>query len=425
MTKAGTVATKGSRRGWPPLWAMMSAPLQPHQCSTDVRHAPQQRVNPPATRPHSCSRHLAFLSACSHSNSRSEDNNAQCQIHSPSLTRKRCGLRCRSLQARSNYMVQIRNKRLAKLGGQQATSPTPAPASVTADISGNNVQAQDVTATQPSASQPAPSPKASSTSSPNPFAQLGLKKEPEDSAPKRSQINITPLKRDSDAIPRPRSRQGRQETPEDWEDRTLSAIFRVTLKEDRPTDAQGNRLQYLPGLKSDLEDGAGDAPLRLSVGTLDSAILEAATNLQNTKPLEYLLGCWKRVIRLGRSTRSATTEAWKLDIVKEARRLCMSYCLFAVNEPEMFGMDASGPGLLAEHMIVDPECDRGTCFEFFQEAAARVPEDDSARDALVEAMVECSRRLSHISMDGDYRPYMMVRVVLDRSEPQLTVAGPA
>jgi ubiquitin conjugation factor E4 B len=62
-------------------------------------------------------------------------------------------------------------------------------------------------------------------------------------------------------------------------------------------------------------------------------------------------------------------------------------------------------------MLDNPEGDTGTCFDFFQEAATRVQEDETARDALVGAMVECSRRLSKISMDGDYRSYMMVQYI--------------
>lgn len=324
--------------------------------------------------------------------------------------------------------AKIRAKRMAKLAGAGASSPATASAAPATSQANGAEEASNSTPETASAQVPpqqsTESPKAASASSPNPFSQLGLKPEQQEQTPARTQIKVTPLKREADAPTQPKSRQGRQETPEDWEDRTLGAIFRVTLKEDQTSDNQG-RLQFLPGLKSDLEEGGNGSPARLTVGTLDTAILEAASTLQTGKPLDYLLSCWKRVVRLGRNLRSPATEPWKADIGKEARRLCMSYCLFAVSDPEMFGIEGSGQELLADRMVDNPDGESGTCFDFFQEAANRVQEDEGARDVLVGAMVECSRRLSRISMDGDYRSYMMVRYIDHSGDIRLTNPGVA
>lgn len=90
----------------------------------------------------------------------------------------------------------------------------------------------------------------------------------------------------------------------------------------------------------DLED-SGES-IRLNVGMLDQALLEAASNLkQGSTPLDFLLGCWKRVSRQYKVLRKAGEKAGEEDpkfiIVKEARRLCMSYCIFAITMPDMFG----------------------------------------------------------------------------------------
>ncbi|KAF2101129.1 hypothetical protein NA57DRAFT_65398 [Rhizodiscina lignyota] len=305
--------------------------------------------------------------------------------------------------------------RLAKLAANQDSTPTPSPQSPAPDAS-SVAESPSSAPAQPVPQQLSSEPvKTDSTPSPNPFAQLGLRPESaqpvqqQAPAPQRAQITITPLKREAErSSSRPRSRQGRPgETLEEWEDRTLGAIFRVTVKEDHTKDSQGNRLYYLEGLKSDLEDGSDGAPPRLAVASLDSAILEAASNAPGRKVLDYLLSCWKRVTRLGRTLRSSSTDAVKQNIVKEAKRLCMSYCIFAVTDPDMFGIESSDVNPLAEHLLVDPEADHGVCFEFLSEAVSRLPEDEGARDALVEAMIQCSRQLSKISMDGDFRPYMM------------------
>ena len=123
---------------------------------------------------------------------------------------------------------------------------------------------------------------------------------------------------------------------EQWEDRTLGNLFRITLWEEHRHDAHGNHLQFLGGTRLDLEDS--EQPVRLNVAMLDQALLEAASNLkQGTTPLDFLLRCWKRVSRQYKAMRKAGEEGPKFVVVKEARRLCMSYCIFAITMPDMFG----------------------------------------------------------------------------------------
>lgn len=120
-----------------------------------------------------------------------------------------------------------------------------------------------------------------------------------------------------------------------WEDRTLSAIFRLTLDEKRRQDNHGHNMHFVRSVRDDLRES--NEPVRLSTGVLDQAILEAASNLGKTTPLDYLLACWKRLTRLLKSFKPAKPGDPKLSIHKEARRLCMSYCIFAITMPEMFG----------------------------------------------------------------------------------------
>lgn len=83
--------------------------------------------------------------------------------------------------------------------------------------------------------------------------------------------------------------------------------------------------------------------MRLNTGVLDQALLEAASNIEKTDlartttPLDYLLDCWKRVSRQHKALKKVGEQDYKFNIVNEARRLCMSYCIFSITMPDMFG----------------------------------------------------------------------------------------
>jgi ubiquitin conjugation factor E4 B len=224
--------------------------------------------------------------------------------------------------------VQIRNKRLAKLGN-------PSPSSRPEGAESSSAPQSPIQSPALSRSQSHTGSAASSrAASPRPDLQQSegkrIKITPAVSAitgPDRSQ-SVTPV---SGTPPPPRA----EESIEAFEDRTLSAVFKLTLREDRQRDIHGQRLSYLPGLKNELEEqGRG---LRIETAILDQALLEAASNAPQQKPLDYLLPCWRRISRLHKGFRRAREDDPKFNVICEARRLCMSYCIFAITMPEMFG----------------------------------------------------------------------------------------
>lgn len=115
----------------------------------------------------------------------------------------------------------------------------------------------------------------------------------------------------------------------------MSAVFKLSLNETRQKDIHGQRLTYLPGLKSELEDQGRE--VRVDVTVLDQALLEAASNAPQQKPLDYLLPCWRRISRLHKGFRRHREDDPKFNAICEARRICLSYCIFAITMPEMFG----------------------------------------------------------------------------------------
>ncbi|KAJ5143935.1 uncharacterized protein N7515_002722 [Penicillium bovifimosum] len=281
---------------------------------------------------------------------------------------------------------KIRNKRLAKLSNPVQTS---------SDGNSNSPQTSANT-----------SPSHSPVSSQPPNRVYDAPATPQQSEGKR--IKITPA---TAAPERPRSSNSsapstppppKVESIESFEDRTLSAVFRLTLKEEGHRDIHGTRT-YLPGLRSELQDGGKE--LRIQISVLDQALLEAASQAEGERPLDYLLPCWKRITKLHKGFRRTGDGDPKYQVLCEARRLCMSYCIFAITMPEMFGFESSPATSLATYLIVDPEDDKGIDFEFINEAVRRFDEDDLVKPAFISAVEQLSAELVFKDINSDYKPY--------------------
>ncbi|TKX22190.1 ubiquitin conjugation factor E4 [Elsinoe australis] len=325
---------------------------------------------------------------------------------------------------------KIRNKRLAKLGGGGSSSQKP-PKSASPSNSASDLPSTSNGAATPSSPSTSSTAKASPAASPkpgqqNPFSQLGLKPKESSEVKPKPKINITssqptPQKRDQEGQSRPRAQPEKDEPIEDWEDRTVSHIFRISLKEDVKKDAHGRSLFFLRVLKGDLEDEK--QPLKFDVGQLDQAITEAGTLAAKSREdtFDYLLGCWKRVSRIIRGMRSTEPDNPKFVAVKEARRLCMSYCMFACSMPEMFDAPSRITNPMADHLLAEPESDAGIDPDFLGEITSRFDEDDSYREVMVSAIEQLSSRLSSLTMNDNYKPFMIALRNIVRY-PKLVVA---
>ncbi|KAL4873198.1 hypothetical protein BDV12DRAFT_182436 [Aspergillus spectabilis] len=283
---------------------------------------------------------------------------------------------------------RIRNKRLAKLASSAAAAQT------------DSEQQSAASAPQASeASQPQTS-KSNSMSNSRPEQEESegkrIKIIPATSVPARSP-SVTPVTN----TPPPAKAE---DTLEAFEDRTLSALFKFTLDENRQKDSHGQRLTFLPSVRGELEDQ--EQKLQISTSVLDQALLEAASSQPEGKPLDYLLPCWKRVTRLHKGFRKARADDPKFEVICEARRLCMSYCVFALTMPEMFGLDPSGRSPIKPYLLLDPEDDKGVDLEFLSEAVKRFEEDDSIKPTFIAAVEELSQELSSMTIGDDYKPYV-------------------
>ena len=220
-------------------------------------------------------------------------------------------------------MLQIRNKRLAKLANSTPTA------------SSTDGPSDSPTSSNPSPSRsPAPAPQQVPEQQSTPASATPTTQSPEGKRIKISPATPVPERHHSTTSSTGTPPPAKTESIEAFEDRTLGAVFRLTLKEEAKRDIHGQRV-YLPGLRKELQDEGQE--LRIQASVLDQALLEAASKAERQRPLDYLLPCWKRITKLHKGFRRATDEDPKYRVLCEARRLCMSYCVFAITMPEMFG----------------------------------------------------------------------------------------
>ncbi|KAK4166201.1 ubiquitin elongating factor core-domain-containing protein [Cladorrhinum sp. PSN259] len=311
-------------------------------------------------------------------------------------------------------MEQIRRRRLAKLGGPSSESSTPAPSSPTSStpVAGQStsspVENRPKISISPAQQQSATPQSASSTSKSGSLISDEI----------RSKRRASDVDGSSSIAPPRKQTPMREESLEDYTDRVLSSIFRISIDATKTTDAHGHRLTFLPNLSQELSEEV--APLKLSAERLEEAIMEAGTEVPHSRPLlDYLLGCWKRIIRTAKTLRSPTPE--KEALLKEAKRLCFSNCIFALTMPELFGRDPVSPPSdpLAPYLLREVDSDNGIDLEFFGEAVARLGEDESVGELFVNAMAEISRKLAGLSMNDDYKPHINAMLTYSRFPPLL------
>lgn len=287
-------------------------------------------------------------------------------------------------------MEQIRARRLAKLSSTSSSS-TP---------------------------KPSETKEASSSTLPvaNPFAQLAVQTA---DAPKAtaSPGSPGPKKRSAaeagDVAQPPRKPVTHQpESDDDYVHRVLTQIFRFTVDPHHMSSPQGQRLVFLSGLNQELND-AGE-PLKLSTATLDQAIIEACSIWPLDKPiLEYLLPCWKRALKVPSTVKNLSAAC--AQVHDEARRLCLSNCLFSLTMPAIYGRDGNpNHDTLVPYLLRGVSAEEGLDFDFIREAIKLFSDDEAFPTLFNNAMVDISRGLSNMSLGDDYKPYVQALLTYTR-----------
>ncbi|KAI1106443.1 ubiquitin conjugation factor E4 [Jackrogersella minutella] len=318
---------------------------------------------------------------------------------------------------------QMRQRRLAKLGNFVASAnskseETSKPGSSTSSTSSPSDTLSSQTQANQENARPTPltsrqTNSISNSSSPsqttpiNPFSQLGVKNKTE----------VGNSTTGDSATSSKKMYAAKEEKLEDWSNRVLGDIFRVTLDNTQTTDDRSVKLTFLPELKAELEQSA--EPVKLTVSSVEAAILEATKYLPSNKPLlNYLLPCWKRVVRATKPARPPPPE--REAVLQEAKRLCMSNCIFALTMPEYFSREANpNHDSLVPYLLRHHDNEDGICLDFFVEAISRIPEDDSVATIFTDAMVIISTKVASMTMNDDYKPYINCLVTYSKFPPLL------
>ncbi|POS83583.1 hypothetical protein EPUL_003555, partial [Erysiphe pulchra] len=291
-------------------------------------------------------------------------------------------------------MDQIRRRRLEKLGGQSNK------------ISGRNEDSGSSLLSSFKASEVSSQKKTVNVSPTpsiveNPFAKL-TKQDASDSS------TIRPKAKKK--VP--------EETIEAYENNILSSIFLITLDPERNSKSPNQKLIYLSNLRKDLDDEG--VPALLTHDKLDSAILEAASAVPVHKSvLDYLIPCFKRILRALNGLRDKSDA--KLAILKEAERLCICYCIFAIDEPDLFGRSPNPVrDSLTHYMILDPSVEESADFSFIVRLTAEFEANESVKSILINTAIDLSRQLSRLTMNENFKPYINALKILCQDSKVIT-----
>ncbi|RKF79986.1 Ubiquitin conjugation factor E4 [Golovinomyces cichoracearum] len=208
------------------------------------------------------------------------------------------------------------------------------------------------------------------------------------------------------------------ETIEEYEDRILCSSFCITLDASKKPQFPNHTPCFLANLRQDLE--SENVPILLTRERLESAILEAASAVPSNKSiLNYLIPCFKRITKI--MTGLGESNDAKLAILKEAERLCLSYCIFAVDVPDLFGRTPNPAyDSLAHNLILDSSVEESADHFFITKIASRIEEDESVKPLLVRAAIDLSQQLSEMTMNNNYKRYVNALNILCQDNRVIT-----
>ncbi|KAK9466349.1 ubiquitin elongating factor core-domain-containing protein [Lipomyces arxii] len=194
-----------------------------------------------------------------------------------------------------------------------------------------------------------------------------------------------------------------------WEDTTLTKVFKLTL-----SDADSDDVIYLESLASEIKREGADP--KLSLETLDRALLMRLTELPIESPFDYLLSCWRQLEAVRRTIRATDPDRSKKNaVLTEARRLCSGYSVLAVSIPDMFGMEQGVD--LAELLLEKPDTPKAIPAEFVATMIQRAVEDETLEDFIIPVLDKLSAGLRTMTMASNYQPYFRVMRMLISLKP--------
>lgn len=315
-------------------------------------------------------------------------------------------------------MLQIRAKRLAKLSGQSTASSSAGDsqsASPSPSTRGDGPETQHRSREQGSQSQQQPQQQQSTPSTRIPKETSSQETGSNSPAP-RITIRPSAATQSADAgspkPPKPASARP-AETVEQFTDKLLRSTFRFSLQQDKQSDPFGP-LIYLSDIREEL-DSENEAPI-MSLQLLDQAFLYAVAHGPHKTAFEYLIPSWRRINKQYKQYKRTEEDDPKLQVIEEARRVCLSYCHFVFTTPEIFDMSSeTGIQLLKEHLLMSPDDDTALDHDFLMESGKRAATEEDAEiaNAYVAAVITMSQSVATMDIDASHEEH--VRVCLSRN----------
>ncbi|KAG5519150.1 hypothetical protein PMAC_002238 [Pneumocystis sp. 'macacae'] len=188
-----------------------------------------------------------------------------------------------------------------------------------------------------------------------------------------------------------------------WQSATLGKILQVTL--DEKTYLKTPDYMFLSALRQELIDESLEPVI--SVDTLDRVILTRLSMASPSKPFDYLISCWKRSVAMEKVIRKSVDAEAKMDVIKEAKRLFVSYSGLSITFPEMFEHQQP-PIDFATKLLEELDSSDGIPFDFIKALVYQFDEEGTLADLFGETVLELSNRLSQKTILDNYQPYIKV-----------------
>lgn len=202
----------------------------------------------------------------------------------------------------------------------------------------------------------------------------------------------------------------------DWMSETISSIFCITL------DPMYERLFYLSQLHEELSQEASEEETspKLTLDTLDRALLSRISNEMNQAPFDYLIDTYKQADKMSRTLKKDAQQDQKVEALAEMKRLSVSYAGLSVTMPEMLESMHTPPDIVAR-LLHDDQEEYGLPDAFLKDLVAKFVEEDSVADFFEPLLVELSRSVASITLtENFYRHFSALRKLLQ--QPAVAIA---
>jgi ubiquitin conjugation factor E4 B len=149
---------------------------------------------------------------------------------------------------------------------------------------------------------------------------------------------------------------------------------------------------------------------------MEPAILGRTALDDNQTPFHYLLGAWKRAAEMSRNIRPDRDKQAnaKIEILKEIRRLCVSYAGLSIMMPDMFA-DAPRETDLCSYLLQDIYTEVKLPEEFLHELAKRFY-DDGLVEVIGSTITGISEEIASLKFNENYRSVLRVYYLFDVSK---------